>query len=202
VVAVASRREDRTYDGALAKPIMLRPAPTFWGAVVPQRIAAYQKQLSRHKRESAATLQRQRSTKLAMLFDHFRIADKKNMAALALALAVAHVPGFQVHAPGAKRGRKRKWDADRLKALRLTVQLIRRQHRFTDRQALSFMVNNQQHAEIWGVPKEHTGSKQQWIETLETRLQEAKSLQKLVRRLKSSAERELKAIAASMKFRK
>jgi hypothetical protein len=41
-------------------------------------------------------------------------------------------------------------------------------------------VNNQQHAATWGVPKGHKGSKQQWIETLEARLQDAKRFRKHV----------------------
>jgi hypothetical protein len=200
VVAVAPRRQDSIYNGALAEPIMLRPPPTFWGAAVPKRIAAYQKKLSRHQRASAAVVQRQRSRKLALLFDHYGIADKEDMAKLALALAVAHIPGFKVQFPEAKskKGRKRKWHPDRLEELHRTVQSIKQQHRFTDRHALTFIVNNQRHAATWGVPKEHKGPKQQWTETLESRLQEAKSFQKLY----DQAERELQAIAASMKFRK
>ena len=154
VVAVARRRQESAYNGALAKPIMLRPLPTFWGAVVPKRVAAHQKQRSRHERANAAELQRQRSRKLALLFDHYGIADKKDMSALAWALAVEHVPGFKVQFPEAKskRGRKRKWHPDRLEELYLTVEVIKQQHHFTDRQALQFMVNNQRHAATWSVP--------------------------------------------------
>jgi hypothetical protein len=179
---------------------MLRVPPSFWGAVVPERIAAYQKQLSRHERTNAAMVRRQHAKKLAMLFDHYGIADKENWAALARALAAEHVPGFKVQLPQAKskRGRKPKWTPERLVELYRTVQSIKRRHHFTDRQALKFMVKNEQHAATWGVPAEHRGSEQQWIETLEARLQQEKGIQKLA----DQAARELKAIYASTKFRK
>jgi hypothetical protein len=200
VVAVAPRRQSGIYKGALAQPIMLRPPPAFWGAVVPNRIVAYRKRLSRYERASAAKVERQFSRKLALLFDHYGIADKKDMAALVSALLAEHVPGFKVQFPEtkAKRGAKRKWYPDRFEELYRTVQSIKQQYNFTDRQALIFMVNNQQHAATWGVPTGRRGSKQQWIETLEARLQEAKRFQKLYHQ----AERELQAIATSMKFRK
>jgi hypothetical protein len=179
---------------------MLRVPPSFWGAVVPERMAAYQKQRSRHERANAAMVQRQHAKKLAMLFDHFGIADKENWAALACALAAEHVPGFTIQYPEAKpkRGRKRTWDFSRLEELDRTVQSVKQQHTLKDRQALTFMVNNQQYAATWGLPKGHKGSKQQWIETLEARLQEAKRLRKSLGQM----EHELQAIAASMKFRK
>jgi len=200
VVVVASRRKDGIYKGALAKRIMLRPPPTFRGAVVRKRIAAYQEKVSRHELANAANVERQRSKKLALLFEHYGIADKKDVSALAWALAVEHVPGFkfQFPEPKLKRGRKKEWDADRLEELCHTVESIKKGLLLTDRQALKFMVNNQQHAQTWGAPKGRKGTQQQWIETLETRLQEAKTF----RKLNDQAERELQAIAASMKFRK
>ena len=73
------------------------------------------------------------------------------------------------------------------------MQSIKQKHHFTDRQALTFIVNDLQHAANWGVPQGHRGSKEQWIETLESRLQDAKRLQKLA----DQAERDLRAIAAS-----
>jgi hypothetical protein len=184
---------------------MLRPPPAFRGAVVPKRIAAYQKQLSRHERANAAIAEQQFLRKLPLLFDHYGIADKEDMAALARKLALEHVPGFKVQFPEAKSGgRKRKWYPDRLEALRRTVQSLKDEHHFTDRQALTFMVNDQKkYAETWGVPAAHKGSKEQWIETLESRLQEAKGLQKCVDQAKRKLQTiKLQTIAASMKFRK
>jgi hypothetical protein len=203
VANVAPRRKHNTYKGALAKPIGLRPPPTFSGGVVPKRVADYQKRLSRHERANAAMVQRQHAKKLAMLFDHYGIAGKENWAALALALAAEHVPGFKVQLPKAKpkRGRKPKWTPERLEELYRTVQSVKQQH-LNDRQALKFIVNNQEYKTSWGVPTGHKGSKQQWIETLEARYQEAKHAEKLSEKMQEQLERELRAIHASMKFRK
>ena len=191
---MASRRRDGIYKGALAKPVMLQVLPAGLRAHVPKRI--YQKVLSRHERENAAIVQQQYEKKLAMLFDHYGIADKKNWAELARALATQHVPGFRIQSQ--KSGRKRIWDGDRLRELERTVQSIRQQHAFNDRQALTFMVNNSEQAATWGVPTVHKGSKQQWIETLEARLQEAKGL----RKIHDHAEHLLEALHASRKVRK
>lgn len=96
VVAVAPKRPDSTYKGALANPIMLSRPPAFWGAVVPKRIAAYQKEWSRYERANAKIARREFSRKLTLLFGHYGIPDKKDMAALAWALALEHVPGFKI----------------------------------------------------------------------------------------------------------
>jgi hypothetical protein len=204
VASVAPGRKHSTYNGALANPIGLRPPPTFSGGVSPKRVADYQKRLSRHERANAAMVQRQHAKKLAMLFDHYGIADRENWTALALALAAEHVPGFKVQLPKAKskRRKKRKWTPERLGELYRTVQSIKEQHHFTDRQALKFMAKNERHAATWGVPAGHRGSEQQWIETLEARYQEAKQAEKLSEKMQEQLDRELRAIQASMKFRK
>ena len=182
------------------------PVPTFWGAVVPKRIIAYQKRRARQERTNLAFLERQRLKKLRLLFGHYGIADKKDMAALAWALAGEHVPGFKVQSAqmNLKRGgRKLKWNPSVLNELYWTVLSIKEEHRLRyDRQALQLMMNNKYYAAIWGVPSGHKGSKQQWMETLEARLQDAKRFQKRQETLLEQAERGLKAAAASLKFRK
>jgi hypothetical protein len=193
-------RRKGSYKGALAKPIILRPAPTFSGSVVPKRLAAHRRKVERYERAKHAFVEQQFSKKLAMLSDHYSIPDKPDMGALARALAVEHVPGFRIQFPEGKsgRGRKRKWLPDRLEELYQTVESIKLQHRLTDKRALKFIVNNPEHAPTWGVPTGHKGSKEQWIETLESRLQDAKRLQKLY----DQAERDLGAAAEYVKFRK
>jgi hypothetical protein len=149
----------------------------------------------------AAAVQRIYSKKLALLFDHFGIEDKTDMASLAWALVVEHVPGFKVQFPESKPnvGRKVRWPPERLWELYETVQSVKRQHKYTDRHALTFIAKNQAYAAIWGTPPDHKGSTEQWIETLEARLQDAKRLQKRY----EETERELKAATADfMKFRK
>jgi hypothetical protein len=42
------------------------------------------------------------------------------------------------------------------------------------RNSTSFMATNEKYAKVWGKPSSHKGSKQQWIETLESRYQDAK----------------------------
>lgn len=198
--SMASRRQQGSYVGALAEPIILPPPPTFSRAVVPKRIAAFQRLQARHRRKCEALADRESLRKFVLLFDHFRIADKEDVARLAWALAYEHVPGFKVQFPETRsnRGRKRIWDPDRLEKLYKTAESIKREYNFTDRQALKFLVNNKEYAATWGVPKGHKGSKEQWIETLEARLQDAKSLRKML----ELAEHELQEIEASMKFRK
>jgi hypothetical protein len=199
VLAVASRRQHDIYKGALAKPIILPSPPTFSGAVRSKRISAYRKLQERHKRACDALIERELSRKLSLLFDHYGIVDKEDIAALGWALAFEHVPGFKVRFPEARsnRGRKRKWLPERLEELDETVQQLKQRFNFTDRKALTFMVYNLEHSVTWGIPSGHKGSKQQWIETLESRLQEAKHL----RTHAEQAKRELQTIASSMKFR-
>jgi len=196
---VPPKRGGGIYKGALAKPIIRRAPLTFSGAVVPKRIADFQEKRARHDRATAAAVERQIWKKVALLFDHYGIADKTDMAELAFALVFEHVPGFKV-LPEAKstRGRKLKWSPDRLDELYRTVESLKVRHRFTDKQALKVIVNNQGYTAIWGVPTGHKGSRQQWIETLESRLQDAKRSVAQVEQL----ERELEAIASSVKFRK
>jgi hypothetical protein len=111
---------------------------------------------------------------MQLLLEHFGIADH-DLARLAWALAFEHVPGFQI-VPEQKsaRGRKNEWDGFKLKALFDAVHEVKTKHKLTDRQALKFLSTNPQFANTWGRPKNHKGSRDQWIETLESRLQDSK----------------------------
>src|SRR6266536_2135132 len=183
---MAAKRKRRRYAGALASPIVPPPPPAFWGAVTPNKLAAYQKKMARFERAAVVALERELFNKLFLLFKHYHIKDKNDFAALAWALAYEHVPGFKVLEPRRTehRGRKRKWDGDRYEQLLETVQSIREQHKsasFGDRRALAFMVKDEGYGATWGPPPNHRGTKQQWIETLESRLQDAKSIRGLRR---------------------
>ena len=159
---------------------MLRRPPVFWGSVTSKRVATHQRKLSRYKHDNAALVERQVSKKLALLFDHYDI-EEKDWATLVRKLADQHVPGFRVQIPDAKsrKGRKLKWDFNRLNALYQTVQSIAERHNYNDRQALKFIVSNERYAATWGVPTGHKGSKQQWIETLEIPIAGGKVLEEI-----------------------
>jgi hypothetical protein len=176
---VASKRKRSRFAGALASPIVREPL-LFWGAVTPDRLATYRRYLARHEREQERKIERQRSQKLLLLFDYYGIKNTRDMRALAWALACEHVSGFLVVVPRKKGGgRRRKWDGARLDALLNAVKSLREAHaNFTDRDALKFMIQSEPYSTIWAVPKGHKGAKAQWLETLESRLQEAKRIEK------------------------
>jgi hypothetical protein len=90
------------------------------------------------------------------------------------------VPGLKVLEPHrkSKRGAKPKWDSGRLDNLLETVESIKLQHpKFNDRRALRFIVENPPHSAIWG-KSTRSGSTEKRVETLETRLQQAKRIKK------------------------
>jgi hypothetical protein len=165
----------RRYSGELATPIVMPAPPTFWGAVTHERVRRWRKASQQHQQEAENRAAQKRLEKVSLLMKYYGI-DDNDMAALAWTLACEHVPGFHIVPETKTRGgRKPKWDVPTLQKLLDTVNLLKRQHGFTtDRQALMFMVSNEQHAMTWGQPSNHKGSKQQWVESLESRLQDAK----------------------------
>jgi hypothetical protein len=168
-------RKRRQYSGKLAKPIVWDAPPTFEGFVSEKRVKEFWKKYNRHQRKMKDRVDKQIAEKLSLLMEFYGIANKNDMGALALALATEHVPGFKVVTQGdEKRGRKKMWDGPKLQALLQAVITVKEKHRFTDRQALHFISTNDESAAIWGPPVGYRGSKRQWIETLESRLQDAK----------------------------
>jgi hypothetical protein len=145
--------------------------------VHPGRVAAYRRLQARHERTAAAFLAQEYLRKLPLLFEHYGITDNNDVAALALALALDHVPGLKVLEPHrkSKRGAKPKWDSGRLDNLLETVESIKLQHpKFNDRRALRFIVENPPHSAIWG-KSTRSGSTEKRVET---RLQQAKRIKK------------------------
>jgi len=167
----------RRYTGGLASPIRIPAPPTFSGAVTTKRHKEFQESWARYQKETEAAVSLQKEEKIRLLLHHYGILGR-DMEALALALASAHVPGFQVIGGGQKRGRKTLWDGPKLTALYRDVQTVKTPQRRTDRQALIFLVKND--PERWGPPKGHRHNERQWIETLESRLQDAKAYRRFI----------------------
>jgi hypothetical protein len=192
-VVMASKSKRSRYRGALASPIVRQPPPSFWGAVTPKRLNEYYRSVARHERNQAKEIERHLSRRFSLLFDYYGIKDRRNTRALAWALAREHVKGFQLVKPtNKKRGRRSVWDGKRLEQLLNTVESVQRAHpKFTDRRALRFMITTEPYSAIWAPSENHKGSKDQWLETLESRLQQAKSIKKQAKQL----EEELRQIS-------
>jgi hypothetical protein len=143
--------------------------------VTEERVKEFWRNYERHQREVEQSVAQQLERKLSLLMRHFKIADENNTMALVWSLAFDHVPGFKVVPEGGpKKGRKKEWHGEKLQALYDAVQSARSQHNYNDRQALKFISSNPQLAKTWGAPANYRGSKNQWVETLESRLQDAK----------------------------
>jgi hypothetical protein len=165
----------RRYTGELAAPIIRPAPPTFEGAVTDERLQQFWDSAERHWHEADDLVAQKLREKMSLLMAHYGIADETNLAALACALASEHVPGFRIE-PETKteRGRKRIWDGPKLQNLFEAVRSVREGHNLNDRQALTLLVNSHAPNSPWRPPSNHKGTKQQWIETLESRLQDAK----------------------------
>ena len=171
----------RRYTAKLASPIRIPAPPTFSGAVTSKRVKEFRETSARYQTETDAAVSEQKEEKIRLLLQHYGIADH-DMQALALALASSHVPGFQVILGGGqKRGRKTLWDGPKRTALYRDVEAAKTPQRRTDRQALKFLVKND--PERWGPPKGHRHNERQWIETLESRLQDAKAYRRFIESL-------------------
>jgi len=127
-----------------------------------------------------------RVEKLALLMEHYGIADKTDYFSLVLKLAIDLVPGFRIgrasellkleHGDygkvlGNKRGRRREWTPERLDSLLSAIERTKREYGIRkDREALTIIARRQ----AWSRPANHQGGSKQWIKTLENRLQEAR----------------------------
>ena len=140
-----------------------------------ERVKEFWRNYECHQQEVEQSVAQQLRRKLSLLMKHFKIADENDTMALVLALAFEHIPGFRVVPEGEpKKGRKKEWHGEKLQALYDAVQSAKIQHNFNDRQALKFISSNSQAAKTWGPRANYRGSKKQWIESLESRLQDAK----------------------------
>jgi hypothetical protein len=163
----------RRYTGELASPIRIPAPPTFSGAVTAERLEKFHKQDAQYRKKAGALLKRQINQKLRALLKHHQIRGS-DMQALFWALLSAHVPGFNIATAGEKRGRKRDWDGPRLVRLYLDVQAVKTPQRRTDRQAIKFLVENEPYCRDWGPRNGSRYDLSKRMETLESRLQDAK----------------------------
>ena len=174
MAALIVAKKQRRYTGKLASPIRRKAPLTFSGAVTEERVAQFWENHNRNEEEADAKVQDILQKKLQLLMKEYGVAEG-DWQELALALASKHVPGFAIITDGGKKsGRNRVWDGPRLEALHAAVRKVKQAHQLNDRQALTFIVNNEEYATDWAPPKSHKGSKQQWAETLESRLNDAK----------------------------
>jgi hypothetical protein len=192
------------WKGELAKPIVVKVVRPH-GFVVPnpsrdssanEKIEAENQLLfsARDKLRRDAE-----NRKLELLADHYGIASS-DFQGLALALARCFVPGFQfkdnlrpLSAYGAqpdaklKPGRPAAWGATRLEQLFKEVRNYKATHRVTDRSALAALARKG-----WPPPPNHRGTRDQWLETLESRLQEAKNRRRVAARALASTKKLLR----------
>jgi hypothetical protein len=166
-------KKQRRWKGELAKPIYVGVIPT---------IETTSEELDDY---CEPVIWQELLKKLALLMQHYQIADKDDFFSLALALAMDHVPGFRVarNTPlrlkhgnwgaviHANKGRRLTWTPERLNGLLSAVEETKKKHGLsTDREALKIVARTGE----WSRPANHRGDPDQWIETLESRLQEAK----------------------------
>jgi len=176
---------EHRWKGELAKPI--RPQ-----VIRPQGLAVTDAETVARANEEMEELYRQaiderRVEKLSLLMDHYGISDKADFFSLALALAIDHVPGFGIDptplrleqisdgvalvVQDNKTGRRLEWPPERLDSLLSAVEDAKRKHGLsTDREAIAVVARKGK----WGRPANHKGNHEQWLETLESRLQDAK----------------------------
>jgi len=165
-------------------------------------VRKYWRDYENHQRKVEHDLHQKLLKKMSLLMKHFEIADESDVPALAWALALKHVPGFKIiPEEKAKRGRKKEWHGGKLQALYDVVQSLKSKHGFTDRQALKFLSNGPEFASAWRPTKDYRGSPKQWVETLESRLQDAKRYVAYIESLPAQLLQEWTAVS-NAKFRK
>jgi hypothetical protein len=184
-------KKPRRWKGELAKPI--RPE-----VVRPGGLAVTDaKTVARANKKMNQLYQQAINNKLLM--EHYGIPNRADYFNLALALAIDHIPGFQIDSTPlqlehgthgaviwAKRaGRHREWTPERLKRLRIAVEEEKQKDcSLTDRTALSIIARRRE----WERPANHRRDQANWIETLESRLQDARKAERMI-------QQELKAMA-------
>ena len=101
--------------------------------------------------------------KLGLLFEFFEIDPMADGSweALACALAIRHVPGFQLTEPKRKRGAKRKWDRAEQLAL---IDAIDRQRTASKRVSLKAAIRAAMKSRDWRWGKDSTSVESRYYE--------------------------------------
>ncbi len=200
---MARSKKEIEYSGALKTPIGIEGVAISTAAkLTPSEELEIQQ---RHNESAAPQFDRQCRDKIPLLMRHFNIENESDYLSLALALAKAHVPGFArvsipmqlEHGDGGRiikrktknSGRPLIWTEERLSHLLASVARYMTQHRISkDREALTNLAS---HGE-WSRPAGHPGDLESWIETLESRLQDAKKLETKKKRHEEGGKRLLR----------
>src|ERR1700733_13068570 len=185
-------RKGHRWTGELARPIRIRVNRPH-GFILPDaardpeadsKVRAENKLMVRLRDERRAEIE---SAKLKLLAEHYCVPPD-DFRSLAIALARDLIPGFRFIEPlrpltsygpqyeeKVKGGRPTRWNPDQLEELLTEVKAIKKTNAGTDRDALAVLARKIK----WRAPSNHRGSSAQWLETLESRLQDARRQQKM-----------------------
>jgi hypothetical protein len=184
---------NRRWKGDLARPIRIQVVRPH-GVLVPDpardpeatnKIRAENDQMARLRDEKRAQVE---SSKLEQLATHYGVPSD-DFRSLALAIARDLIPGFRFIDPlrpltswgpqyeeKLKTGRPGIWDFDRLEELLNEVNALKKSTTATDSEALAHLARKKK----WRPPTNHRGGSGKWLETLESRLQDAKRQEKII----------------------
>jgi hypothetical protein len=164
-------KKKRRYKGELAKPIHV-------GSIPIETTSEEQSDWIKQQ-----FVEQELIEKLPLLMEYYKIADNDDYFSLALALARHHVPGFRVVQAKLKlkhgdwgaviKDRCAEWPRERLLSLLGAVEEAKQKHGFsTDREAIEFLMQKRK----WQPRASYRGESKQRLETLESRLQDAKRI--------------------------
>src|SRR5262249_17096772 len=176
------RKGPHHWKGELAKPLLVSVALTNKDL---ERLATNENLINEDlDNRLQQAIRESHIEKLALLMEHYKIADKTDYFSLALASAVPHVPGCQVvrarkvlrlrHGEygaviGNKQGRQREWTPTRVDGLLSAVKTTKKKHGISsDREALERLVRNEE----WRPPANR--DPRQWLKTLRNQLAAAR----------------------------
>jgi hypothetical protein len=184
---------NRRWKGDLARPIRIQVVRPH-GFLVPDpskdpeaanKIRAQNELMARLRDEKRAQVE---ASKLELLATHYGVPSD-DFRTLALAIARDLIPGFRFIDPlrfatsygpqyeeKLRTGRPGTWDFDRLEELLNEVNVVKKSSSVTDREALARLARKKK----WGPPTNHRGGSGKWLETLESRLQDAKRQEKRI----------------------